>query len=126
MTGFFENQCLIRAAALTFHTFLSIVPLWPVAFSISKGFGIQNTEFVRGLLAAHQGIAPRWPKTHTVLHRQPNVKTLGWLGVITLLVTVFSMVGDVEKAFNTIWGVRAAVRPGASSRTSSRSSWSAR
>ena len=35
-----------------------------------------------------------------------NVKTLGWLGVITLLATVFSMVGTVEKAFNTIWGVR--------------------
>jgi YihY family inner membrane protein len=35
-----------------------------------------------------------------------NVKTLGWMGVAFLLVTVFSMVSSVEQAFNTIWGVK--------------------
>lgn len=106
VTGFFENQCLIRAAALTFTTILSIVPLLAVAFSISKGFGIQNTEFVRGLLLRITGDRAEVAERILTYIGNTNVKTLGWLGVITLLVTVFSMVGTVEKAFNTIWGVR--------------------
>ena len=104
--GFFENQCLIRASALTFTTILSIVPFLAVAFSISKGFGIQNTEFVRGLLLRITGERTEVVEKILTYIANTNVKTLGWLGVITLLATVFSMVGTVEKAFNTIWGVR--------------------
>ena len=35
-----------------------------------------------------------------------NVKTLGWIGVGTLLLTVFTTVGNVERAFNSIWRVK--------------------
>ena len=35
-----------------------------------------------------------------------NVKTLGWMGVGALLITVFTTVGNVERAFNTIWAVK--------------------
>jgi membrane protein len=106
ISGVFENQCLIRASALTFTTILSIVPFLAVAFSISKGFGIQNTEFVRGLLLRITGERAEIVEKILTYIANTNVKTLGWLGVVTLLATVFSMVGTVEKAFNTIWGVR--------------------
>jgi membrane protein len=106
VNGFLGNQCLIRASALTFTTILSIVPFLAVAFSISKGFGIQNTEFVRGLLLRITGERAEIVEKILTYIGNTNVKTLGWLGVVTLLATVFSMVGTVEKAFNTIWGVR--------------------
>lgn len=105
-SGFFENQCLIRASALTFTTILSIVPFLAVAFAISKGFGMQNTEFVRGLLLRITGDRTEVVEKILSYIANTNVRTLGWLGVATLLATVFSMVGTVEKAFNTIWGVR--------------------
>lgn len=104
--GFFEDQCMIRASALTFTTILSIVPFIAVAFSISKGFGLQNAEFIKDLLlritAGQEDVASK------ILEYigNTNVTTLGWMGVATLLGTVFSMVGTIEKAFNTIWDVK--------------------
>lgn len=103
--GFLRDQCMIRASALTFTTILAIVPLLAVVFSISKGFGLQNTEFIRGLLL--RITADKAEVADKILQYigNTNVKTLGWLGVVTLLVTVFTTVGTVERAFNTIWGV---------------------
>jgi len=103
--GFFKDQCVIRAAALTFTTILSIVPFLAVAFSISKGFGLQNTEFIRTLvLKMTTGRVEVADKIIEYIDRT-NVQALGWVGVATLLFTVFSLVGTIEKAFNTIWGV---------------------
>ena len=103
--GFFKDQCVIRAAALTFTTILSIVPFLAVAFSISKGFGLQNTEFIRTLvLKMTTGRVEVADKIIEYIDRT-NVQALGWVGVATLLFTVFSLVGTIEKAFNTIWSV---------------------
>lgn len=103
--GFFKDQCVIRAAALTFTTILSIVPFLAVAFSISKGFGLQNTEFIRTLiLKMTTGRMEVADKIIEYIDRT-NVQALGWVGVATLLFTVFSLVGTIEKAFNTIWNV---------------------
>ena len=103
--GFLRDQCIIRAAALTFTTILSIVPFLAVAFSISKGFGLQNTEFIRALiLKLTTGRVEVADKIIEYISRT-NVQALGWVGVATLLFTVFSLVGTIEKAFNTIWHV---------------------
>ncbi|ADU62421.1 MAG: YihY family inner membrane protein [Pseudodesulfovibrio sp.] len=103
--GFAKDQCIIRAAALTFTTILSIVPFLAVAFSISKGFGLQNTEFIRTLvLKLTTGREEVADKIIEYIDRT-NVQALGWVGVATLLFTVLSLVGTIEKAFNTIWGV---------------------
>lgn len=104
--GFVKDQSIIRAAALTFTTILSIVPFLAVAFSISKGFGLQNTEFIRTLiLKMTTGRVEVANKIIEYIDRT-NVQALGWVGVATLLFTVFSLIGTIEKAFNTIWNVR--------------------
>lgn len=105
-TGFLADHCIIRASALTFTTILSIVPLLAVAFSISKGFGLQNAEFFRDFLMGVS--AGRTEVVDKILQYigNTNVKTLGWMGVGALLLTVFTTVGNVERAFNTIWAVK--------------------
>lgn len=40
--GFVQNRCLVRAAALTYVTILSIVPLLAVSFAAAKGFGFYD------------------------------------------------------------------------------------
>lgn len=103
--GFVADQCLLRASALTYTTVLSIVPTLAVAFSISKGLGIQNTEFIRVLLMR---IAAGREDTVTQILAyvdNTNVKTLGAVGLLALFVTVGSLMGTIEKAFNSIWGV---------------------
>jgi membrane protein len=105
-TGFLADHCIIRASALTFTTILSIVPLLAVAFSISKGFGLQNADFFRDfLMGVSAGRAEVVDKILQYI-ANTNVKTLGWIGVGTLLVTVFTTVSNVERAFNSIWNVK--------------------
>ena len=40
--GFAEDQCKLRASALTFYSLLSIVPVASVAFGVAKGFGLEQ------------------------------------------------------------------------------------
>lgn len=105
-TGFLADHCIIRASALTFTTILSIVPLLAVAFSISKGFGLQNAEFFRNFLMSIA--ADRAEVVNKILQyiANTNVKTLGWIGVGTLLLTVYTTVSNVERAFNNIWNIK--------------------
>lgn len=103
--GFIKDQCLLRASALTYTTVLSIVPFLAVAFSISKGMGLQNSEGLRTLLLNISA-----GNTQTVDHiltyvNNTNVGKLGTIGMATLLLTVGSVMGTIEKAFNSIWGV---------------------
>ncbi len=103
---FQKDQCLLRASALTYATALSIVPLLAVAFSISKGFGFQNTPYIREfLLNLSAGREEVVEKIITYID-QTNVGTLGALGVAFLLITVFALLSSIEQSMNTIWGVR--------------------
>lgn len=40
--NFVENRLILRAAALTYYTLLSIVPFLAVAFGLAKGFGFES------------------------------------------------------------------------------------
>lgn len=106
LQSFLADQCLLRASALTYTTALSIVPFLAVAFSISKGFGFQNTHYIREFLlrisAGRETVV-----AHIIDYiNQTNVATLGGVGVGMLLVTVFTLLGTIEKSLNTIWGVK--------------------
>lgn len=103
--GFLKDQCIIRASALTFTTMLSIVPFLAVAFSLMKGMGFQDSNFIHDMLLKVS--AGREEVVTKILEYvdNTNVQTLGWIGVGTLLFTVLSTVGTVEKAFNIIWKV---------------------
>jgi membrane protein len=104
--GFVRDQCLIRASAMTFASILSVVPFFAVAFSISKGLGLQNTKFIRMILEKLTAGKIELVDQILVYINNTNVQTLGFVGLAMLLVSVFLVVGNVEKAFNTIWGVR--------------------
>ncbi len=104
--GFLRDRCLLRAAALSYTTVLSIAPFLAVAFSISKALGVQNTEYIRELLL--RASAGREAMVDQILAYvdNTNVKTLGTMGLVILLFSVISMMGTIEKAFNAIWDVK--------------------
>ena len=106
LQSFLADQCLLRASALTYTTALSIVPFLAVAFSISKGFGFQNTPYIREFLLKLS--AGRETVVEHIIDyiNQTNVATLGGVGVGMLLITVFTLLGTIEKSLNTIWGVK--------------------
>ncbi|MFW6244144.1 MAG: YhjD/YihY/BrkB family envelope integrity protein, partial [Desulfovibrionales bacterium] len=96
----------LRASALTYVTALSIVPLLAVAFSISKGFGFQNTQYIREfLLKVTAGREMVVERIVDYINRT-DVGTLGAVGVAGLFLAVISLLSSIEKSFNTIWGVQ--------------------
>lgn len=106
ITGFFHDQCMIRASALTFTTMLSIVPFLAVAFSIAKGMGLQDSQFIHDILLKVSAGKESLVLKILEYINNTNVKTLGWIGMGTLLFTVLSTVGTIEKAFNLIWKIK--------------------
>ena len=105
----FEHQGLLRASALTYSTLLSLVPMLAIALAFLKGLGVQNLlePFLINL-----GVIGSEETVRTLLGYASNVeiRTLGGLGLATLVFTTVLGVGNIERAFNEIWGI-ASERP---------------
>lgn len=102
---FFDHQCLLLASALTYTTLLSLVPLLALMFSILKGLGVQNRLepiLLEKLSAGSEVIVSQIVRYID----RTNVKTLGALGLVGLIVTAISVIGNIEGALNKIWGVQ--------------------
>lgn len=103
--GFFSDGCMLRASALTYATLLSIVPLLALMFSLIKGFGGQNVLepflfkiFTHGSEEVIGAILSYIENT--------NFRRLGTVGLAILVITVLTLLSNIEKSFNHIWGVK--------------------
>jgi membrane protein len=102
---FRDDQCMLRASALTFTTILSLVPFFALTFAVLKGFGVQNKiepMILDQVAAGSQEIVDR---IITYINNT-NMTSMGAIGLVTLVITVISVLGNIEEAFNVIWGVK--------------------
>ena len=106
---FIQDRLLVRASALVYATLLSIVPLLAVMFSLLKGFGFHNKleSFLTGVFEplgeqAQQVIIPNIVE----FVGNVNVGALGTAGLILLLVSVLSIINNIERAFNDVWKIK--------------------
>src|SRR5437588_10878479 len=108
--GFRGQTITLRAAALTYLTLLSLVPLLAVAYSIVDLISGQapfhdavqkyvNEQLGIGAGAAIAGALTRFTSKATV-------KTLGAIGFAVLLFSSLSLLWNLESAFNHIYAVR--------------------
>lgn len=102
--SFIEHQGTLRAAALTFTTLLSLIPFLAIAFSVLKGFGVQN--FLEPFLLQVAGDSQETVTRIISYVNNTNVKSMGAVGLLVLVLTVISLLEGIEEAFNSIWGVR--------------------
>jgi len=106
---FVHNLVKLQAMALAFKTLLSLAPLLAVIFSILKGFGVHN----RMEPALAEALAPLGEKGEEITKYligfvdKMSAGALGSIGFVTLFVTVLSLMGTIEEAFNYIWRVKA-------------------
>ncbi|MGH7926904.1 MAG: YihY/virulence factor BrkB family protein, partial [Candidatus Binatia bacterium] len=106
---FIENLVRLQAMALAFKTLLSLAPLLAVIFSLLKAFGVHN-RMEAALLEALAPLGERGVEitTHLIgFVDRMKAAALGSVGLVTLFVTVMSLMGTIEEAFNHIWGVKA-------------------
>ena len=107
-----QGQLNLRAMSLVYTTLLSLVPLLAIAFSVLKGFGVQNQmqPLLENLLAplGEQGAEV----TRQIIGFVDNMKVgvLGAVGLGMLIYTVISLMQKIEAAFNYAWRVTQ-VRP---------------
>jgi membrane protein len=108
----------MHAAALTYYTVLSIVPLLACAFSILKGFGAYETlvdETIRPYLVQTLSGNPALRRAfEQVLDfvAATGVTSLGFMGLLFVLYAATRLLRNIELALNGIWGVTRSRGPG--------------
>lgn len=106
---FQEAGCNYRAAALTFTSLLSLVPLMTVSFGILaafpefRRFGQSIQDFVFSNFVATSGQVIQSYLQTFVQH----AAQLSAIGLFFLLITSISMMFTLEQTLNVIWRVRA-------------------
>jgi len=106
--GFDEDKCVLRASALTFYTMLSIVPVLAMAFGVAKGFGFEKL-LERQILERMQGqeeIASYMISFSSSMLDNTKGGMVAGIGIVLLFWAVIKLLGNIEKSFNAIWGVK--------------------
>jgi membrane protein len=106
--GFNDDRCQLRASALTFYSLLSVVPLIAMAFGVSKGFGLEERlekQLLKALPDQQEVVTRIVEYARSFLERTEGGLIAG-VGVAVLFWTVIKLMGNIEKSFNDIWGVR--------------------
>jgi membrane protein len=105
---FIEKLVQLQAMALAFKTLLSLAPLLAVVFALLKAFDVHN--LMEPALA--EALAPLGEKGQEITAHligfvdKMSAGTLGSVGLVTLFITVISLIGTIEEAFNHIWRVK--------------------
>ena len=106
--GLSSHGTMVRSAALTFYTLMSLVPVVALVFAVVKGFGLAE-----GLEQNLYEVLPQSPEVidYVVGFAQKALARTqgGWValvGVLTLFWAVIKGFGSIEDAFNNIWEVR--------------------
>jgi membrane protein len=101
-----RDRCFEKAAALAFHTVLSLVPLLAMAVVVLRWSGSMNAEslfvdFVsRELIPVSREVIA---ENLTTWSDNINLETLGIGGLIAALLFSFMMVNTMEDTVNIIW-----------------------
>ncbi|WP_300749239.1 YihY/virulence factor BrkB family protein [uncultured Alistipes sp.] len=106
--GLNEHGTLVRSAALTFYTLMSIVPIAALVFAVVKGFGLAE-----GLMQNLYSLFPQNREVvdyivsfadKAIVSAQGGV--VAFVGIVMLFWAVVRVFGSVEEAFNNIWEVK--------------------
>ena len=104
---FTEKRVTAQAAALTYSTLLSMVPILAVVFAIARGFGYAKyiEVWFREMMTTQPQMADLIVDfvNRYLIHTQSGV-FLG-VGLLFMLGTVLLLVNNVEETFNEIWQV---------------------
>jgi membrane protein len=108
LRGFDENKCFLKASALTFFSLLSIVPVFAMIFGIAKGFGFDKLlekRLVEGFIGQEDIIYRVIGFARSLLENTKGGVIAG-IGVVILFWTVMRVIGNIERSFNDIWGIK--------------------
>ena len=102
-----RDGLLKSASALTYQSFLAIVPLLAVLFGIAKGFGLEQAldGWLRTEFSDHQEMLNYLLQFSQSTLREARGGIIAGIGVILLLFTSIRLLSSVETALNAMWGI---------------------
>jgi Predicted membrane protein len=110
LTGrfFVENQCTVKASALTYYTLFSIVPILALAFGIAKGYGYAEflEQKLRETMEAYPDLAENIITFADNLLQKTKGGLIAGVGVLLLIWTAVKLLSNIEMTMNGIWGVK--------------------
>jgi len=111
--GFFEDRAAVRAAALTYFTLLSIVPIFAIAFAIARNFGFEERlhEFIRNNMQSQEAIMNEVIDLVDSFLSNTSGGAIAGVGGIILFWSVIQVLNNIEASFNDIWQIRKARSP---------------
>jgi membrane protein len=105
--GFARDLCPLRASALTLYSLLSIVPVIAMLFGIAKGFGFEKTLTERLI----EQVPHQETKVLQIINFAQNLLestkggVIAGIGIVVLVWTIISLIGNIEESFNYIWKI---------------------
>lgn len=107
---FWKEGIYLRASALTFYSLLSIVPVFAMAFGIAKGFGFEKILEKQIKTQLFGVVSPEVINKIITFSNNLLMSTKGGMiagiGLIGLFWTIIRVIGNIELAFNEIWGIK--------------------
>ncbi|BDC97992.1 YihY/virulence factor BrkB family protein [Persicobacter psychrovividus] len=106
--GYVKNTIPLRAAALTYYTLLSIVPVLALAFGVAKGFDLdQKLEaIIYDALKGQQEVATQLVEFSEKMLSNAKGGVVAGIGFLVLFYSVMKLVYSIETSFNDIWQVK--------------------
>jgi len=108
--GFAGEAITLRASALTYLTLLSLVPALAVVFAVVQAASSERQiqEAIQRFVNEQLGIGAGTNVASALsgFVSKAHVSTVGSIGFALLLVSVVSLLWNIESAFNHIYGVR--------------------
>lgn len=104
-----RNSLFVRAAALTYTTLLSLIPVLAIMFMFFKAFGGKMVEekikpMIFEFLAS--GAGDTISEYIDSFLGSATVDALGSIGAVFLLVAVYSILSSIERSFNMVWQMK--------------------
>lgn len=105
--GFVDDDCYSKASALSYYTLLSIVPVLAVAFGIAKGFGFEHglEQQILATFSQQKELAIKVINFARSTLEQAHGSLIAGIGVLALFWTSMGLLGNLERALNTIWKI---------------------
>ncbi|MCB0731760.1 MAG: YihY/virulence factor BrkB family protein [Ignavibacteriae bacterium] len=106
--NFRDDNCTLRASALTFYSMLSIVPIVAILFGIFKGFGLQN-QLEKALIENfkdYEAVMIQVVNYSNILLENTKGGVIAGIGIVLLLWTVIKLLNNIEYSLNDIWKIK--------------------
>jgi membrane protein len=107
-TGFRRERIKLRASQLTYVSLLSFVPALVVIFSLFTAFGGLGDvkDWVKRFVISSIAVSSQDVVMKYVDSFLKASGAIGTFGILFLVVTVISLLSNIERALNDIWGLQ--------------------